>query len=71
MVKWTWPFVVVFLGVLFAAAGIAIWSPDQTIRAQAAGYFGDLVPFVLGAGAGAAVGGTAFFNVGKQKGKNA
>ena len=52
----TWPPVVVFVAVLIALVSIFGLTDDATLQEQVLGYFDSIVPFILGAAAGATVG---------------
>ncbi|HEU4682066.1 MAG TPA: hypothetical protein VFS51_09985 [Gemmatimonadales bacterium] len=69
MKELTWPGVVVFVFVL-AALVIMFWVSDEaTMRNHILGYFDSIVPFIVGAVAGAAVGGAIAFQRGYTMGK--
>ena len=57
----TWPGVVVFTGVVAAIVVMFGLANDDTTRKHLLGYFDTIVPFIVGAAAGAAAGGTVGF----------
>ena len=65
MKEWTWPTVTIF-GIIVAAIVIMFLSTDDSaLQSRLVGYLDALVPFVVGAGAGAAVGGSVGYVRGK------
>jgi hypothetical protein len=54
-VNLTWQAVVLALGVLVALTVMFIETDDETTRRQILGYVDTIVPFLLGAGTGAAL----------------
>jgi uncharacterized membrane protein len=63
---WTWPLVVLIGLVLAAIVTMFGLTHDAAMRSKLLGYFDAVVPFVVGAGAGAAVGGVVGYLRGRQ-----
>ena len=58
---WTWPLVLVVGLVVAAIVAMFGLTDDAAIRDRLLGYFDAVLPFIVGAGAGATVGGTVGF----------
>jgi hypothetical protein len=69
MKELTLPGVVVFIAVLAALVIMFGLSDEATMRNHVLGYFDSIVPFILGAAAGAAVGGAVAFRRGFLDGR--
>lgn len=65
MTNWTWPLVVVVSVLILAIATMFSFAENADIQTQLIEYFDTIVPFVVGAAAGGAVGGTFGFGRGK------
>ena len=65
MKEWKWPPVVVFTVVVAAIVIMFGLTDDQPTRERLIGYLDVIVPFIVGAAAGTAVGGTMGFVRGK------
>jgi hypothetical protein len=65
MKDWKWPAVAALTVVVAAIVVMFGLTNDQTTRNHLVGYFDSIVPFVVGAAAGATVGGAVGFAKGK------
>lgn len=66
MKDWTWPLVAVITVLLAAIVIMFGLTDDQATRDHLIGYLDAIVPFIVGAVAGSAVGGVIGFKKGKS-----